>query len=98
VSSGRLSHETSPLNAKSKARPGIRLERLLDLFRISEVSSIAEPSDRAERIWLEILTLKGVASLFPKFLNFAPKLRTERGPFLVPIAKTGPIRLHHQCR
>ena len=36
------------------------LERLLDLFRGSEVSSIAGPPDRAEHIWSEILTRKGV--------------------------------------
>src|SRR5260370_35246118 len=37
------------------------LERLLDLFRVSEVSSTAQPPDRAERIWSETLTRKGVA-------------------------------------
>ncbi|HEY4040932.1 MAG TPA: GNAT family N-acetyltransferase [Rhodopila sp.] len=37
------------------------LNPLLDLFRESEVSSIAEPADRAERIWSEILMTKGVA-------------------------------------
>src|SRR5271156_4440871 len=34
---------------------------LLDLFRESEVSSIAEPSDRAESIWSEMLTREGLA-------------------------------------
>ena len=37
------------------------LVRLLDLFRVSEVSSIAQPPDRAEHIWSETLTRKGVA-------------------------------------
>src|SRR5437660_11318078 len=37
------------------------LGRLLDLFRDSEVSSIAEPPDRAERIWAETLARQGVA-------------------------------------
>jgi GNAT superfamily N-acetyltransferase len=37
------------------------LQRLLYLFRVSEVSSIAEPSDRAERIWSETLERKDVA-------------------------------------
>jgi len=37
------------------------LEELLDLFRVSEVSSIAQPPDRAEHIWSETLTRKGVA-------------------------------------
>jgi GNAT superfamily N-acetyltransferase len=37
------------------------LERLLDLFRLSEVSSIAQPADRAERIWSETLAREGVA-------------------------------------
>jgi GNAT superfamily N-acetyltransferase len=37
------------------------LERLLDLFRVSEVSSTAQPPDRAEHIWSEMLASKGVA-------------------------------------
>ena len=37
------------------------LERLLDLFRASEVSSTAQSPDRAEQIWSETLTRKGVA-------------------------------------
>jgi GNAT superfamily N-acetyltransferase len=37
------------------------LERLLDLFRVSEVSSIAQPADRTERIWSETLARQGVA-------------------------------------
>lgn len=37
------------------------LGRLLDLFRDPEVSSIAQPPDRAERIWAEILAREGVA-------------------------------------
>ena len=37
------------------------LERLLDLFRVSEVSSTAQPPDRAEHIWSEILAREGVA-------------------------------------
>src|SRR6266851_3875671 len=36
------------------------LQGLLDLFRASEVSSIAEPSERAERIWCETLARDGV--------------------------------------
>jgi GNAT superfamily N-acetyltransferase len=36
------------------------LGRLLDLFRDSEVSPIAEPPDRAERIWAETLAREGV--------------------------------------
>jgi GNAT superfamily N-acetyltransferase len=34
---------------------------LLDLYRASEVSSPAEPIERAEQIWLEILSSHGVA-------------------------------------
>jgi GNAT superfamily N-acetyltransferase len=34
---------------------------LLDLFRASEVSSPAEPIERAEKIWREILSSNGVA-------------------------------------
>ena len=37
------------------------LEGLLDLFRVSEVSSIARSPTRAEHIWSETLTRKGVA-------------------------------------
>jgi len=37
------------------------LERLLDLFLVSEVSAIAEPPERAERIWSELLARKDVA-------------------------------------
>jgi len=37
------------------------LERLLDLFQLSEVSSTAQPPDSAEHIWSETLTRKGVA-------------------------------------
>ena len=37
------------------------LERLLDLFRASEVSSTAQLPDRAEQIWSETLSRKGVA-------------------------------------
>lgn len=36
------------------------LDRLLTLFEASEVSSIARPRDRAERIWAEILARDGV--------------------------------------
>jgi GNAT superfamily N-acetyltransferase len=46
--SGRLARESD-------------LPRLLDLFRHSEVSSVAEPLDRAERIWSETITREGVA-------------------------------------
>jgi GNAT superfamily N-acetyltransferase len=34
---------------------------LLDLYRVAEVSSSAEPIERAERIWLETLSHKGIA-------------------------------------
>ena len=37
------------------------LEGLLDLFHVSEVSSTAQPPDRAEHIWSDTLTRKGVA-------------------------------------
>ena len=37
------------------------LEQLLDLFRISEVSSIAQPPERAQRIWSEMLARQDVA-------------------------------------
>jgi len=37
------------------------LEGLLDLFRASAVSSIAEPADRADRIWSETLAREGLA-------------------------------------
>jgi len=37
------------------------LNSLLDLFRASEVSSPAEPIERAETIWLEMLSSSGVA-------------------------------------
>jgi GNAT superfamily N-acetyltransferase len=36
------------------------LDRLLTLFEASEVSSVAQPRDRAERIWAEILVRDGV--------------------------------------
>jgi GNAT superfamily N-acetyltransferase len=47
--------------AKARLAQASDLGRLLDLFRESEVSSIAEPSDRADRIWSEILVCKGIA-------------------------------------
>ncbi len=37
------------------------LASLLDLFRVSEVSSSAEPIERAEQIWQETLSHAGVA-------------------------------------
>jgi GNAT superfamily N-acetyltransferase len=37
------------------------LASLLQLFRVAEVSSSAEPIERAERIWLEMLSHDGVA-------------------------------------
>jgi GNAT superfamily N-acetyltransferase len=37
------------------------LASLLDLFRVAEVSASAEPIERAERIWLEMLSHDGVA-------------------------------------
>jgi len=36
------------------------LEGLLGLYRVSEVSAIAEPRERVERIWSEILARQGV--------------------------------------
>jgi GNAT superfamily N-acetyltransferase len=36
------------------------LDRLLELFETSEVSAIAQPLDRAGRIWAEILARDGV--------------------------------------
>jgi hypothetical protein len=46
---------------KARLAQASDLEQLLDLFRVSEVSSIAQPPDRARRIWSQILTCKGVA-------------------------------------
>jgi GNAT superfamily N-acetyltransferase len=37
------------------------LASLLELFRVAEVSASAEPIERAERIWLEMLSHDGVA-------------------------------------
>jgi GNAT superfamily N-acetyltransferase len=37
------------------------LASLLELFRVAEVSSSAEPIERVERIWLEMLSDGGVA-------------------------------------
>jgi GNAT superfamily N-acetyltransferase len=37
------------------------LASLLDLYRVSEVSPSAEPIERAEQIWLEMLSDDGVA-------------------------------------
>lgn len=37
------------------------LASLLELYRVAEVSSSAEPTERAERIWLETLAHDGVA-------------------------------------
>jgi GNAT superfamily N-acetyltransferase len=37
------------------------LASLLELFRVSEVSRSAEPIERAEQIWLEMLSDRGVA-------------------------------------
>jgi GNAT superfamily N-acetyltransferase len=37
------------------------LASLLELFRVAEVSASAAPTERAERIWLEILSYQGVA-------------------------------------
>jgi GNAT superfamily N-acetyltransferase len=36
------------------------LDALLALFRVSEVSAFAEPRERAERLWLDILLHDGV--------------------------------------
>jgi len=45
------------------ARPAAAddLDSLLALFRASEVSAFAEPRERAERTWLDILSRDGVA-------------------------------------
>jgi GNAT superfamily N-acetyltransferase len=37
------------------------LESLLDLFRVSEVGSIADPAERTERIWSKTLAREGLA-------------------------------------
>jgi len=37
------------------------LASLLELYRVSEVSSSAEPIERAERIWLDMLSDDGIA-------------------------------------
>jgi GNAT superfamily N-acetyltransferase len=37
------------------------LASMLELFRVAEVSASAEPTERAERIWLEMLSHEGVA-------------------------------------
>jgi GNAT superfamily N-acetyltransferase len=46
---------------KARLAQAADLGGLLDLFRASEVSSVAEPADHAERIWSEILMSKAVA-------------------------------------
>jgi len=46
---------------KARLAQSSDLEGMLNLFRVSEVSSIAQPPDRAEHIWSETLTRKGVA-------------------------------------
>ena len=46
---------------KARIAQASDLEQLLGLFRASEVSAIAEPTDRAERIWSAILAREGVA-------------------------------------
>jgi GNAT superfamily N-acetyltransferase len=57
----RLDQPTGAQMPKARLAQASDLERLLDLFLVSEVSSIAEPPGRAERIWSETLTRKGVA-------------------------------------
>ena len=44
------------------------LASLLELYRVADVSSSAEPIERAERIWLEMLAHDGVA-VFVSELN-----------------------------
>ena len=46
----------------SLARPAVAgdLNSLLALFRVSEVSRAAEPIERAERIWAEMLARDGL--------------------------------------
>jgi GNAT superfamily N-acetyltransferase len=46
---------------KARLAQASDLDRLLNLFRVSEVSSTAQPPDRAEHIWSETLSHKGVA-------------------------------------
>jgi GNAT superfamily N-acetyltransferase len=46
---------------KARLAEASDLEQLLDLFRVSEVSSIAQPPGRARRIWSETLTRNDVA-------------------------------------
>jgi GNAT superfamily N-acetyltransferase len=57
----RLDQPTGAQMSKARLAQASDLEQLLDLFRVSEVSSIAQPPDRARRIWSETLTCKGVA-------------------------------------
>ena len=57
----RLDQPTGAQMPKARLAQASDLEQLLDLFRVSEVSSIAEPAGRAKRIWSETLTRKGVA-------------------------------------
>jgi GNAT superfamily N-acetyltransferase len=46
---------------KARLAQASDLGGLLDLFRDSEVSSVAEPSDRAASIWSEMLAPEGIA-------------------------------------
>jgi GNAT superfamily N-acetyltransferase len=46
---------------KARLAQASDLGALLDLFRASEVSAIAEPGERAASIWSEMLAHKGVA-------------------------------------
>lgn len=46
---------------KARLAQASDLQQLLDLFRVSEVSSITQPLDRARSIWSETLARKGVA-------------------------------------
>jgi GNAT superfamily N-acetyltransferase len=44
----------------ARTAQALDLDRLLALFEASEVSAIAQPHDRAERIWVETLARDGV--------------------------------------
>jgi hypothetical protein len=87
---------------KARLAQASDLERLLDLFRVSEVSSIAEPRERAERIWSETLTRKGVAVFVSDagakiaatcMLITAPKPSAYRTWTRVPRKRRNPSRI-----
>jgi GNAT superfamily N-acetyltransferase len=57
----RLDQPSAAQMPKARLAQASDLAQLLDLFRVSEVSSIAQPPDRARRIWSQTPTRKGVA-------------------------------------